>query len=333
MTKKIIGVILMVLVWSRASFAIEQKLYKLAVIFPGVVQDRDYNKIGYDAMKHVENVFGLETTYSLRVDVQTAEEVIKTHISNGFNIIWTHGAQYSNLITEICQNYPEVIFIIEGDDSPENTYPNVIVLGFSEYYKGFYVLGALAAKVSKTGHIGYIGGMELPYTYGEINAAWQAIHYYNPFAKLHYLYVGSFNEPLKTRLAAEALIAQSCDVLLSGVNLGNFGLFVAVKQAPHKVFFTTTCTDKSGYAPEQYLCSDVINYLPPLETILADIVKKGIRSGYYPFGWGEGKASYISFPIQNVSAELNAEIENIARNVATGRIVVDKITDELRVKN
>lgn len=331
MLKKQAGVILIAFIlWGNISLGAEP--HKLAAIFPGAIQDRDYNMIGYQAMMHVEKLFGIETAYSQRVSPENTEEAVRKHYSKGFDIIWTHGGQYNSLIMEICQKYPNAVFIIEGDEPLDTPYPNIIVLGGRDYHKSYYVLGALAAKLTKTGHVGYIGGIELPFTYGEINAVRQAVRRYQPRVRLHYLYVGDFNDPLNTRRVAEALIAQECDVLLSGVNLGNFGLFEAVKKARRKVFFTTTYTSKHGYAPDNYLCSDTVNYIPPIEQVVGDIIRQGIRSGYYPVSWGKGKARYINFPIHNISKALNDDIQNIAEQVGTGKIVVPKILEKIIVK-
>jgi len=331
MLKRQFGVILSIFIlWGNISLAAEQ--HKMAVIFPGAIQDRDYNMIGHQAMRHVESLFGMETAYSQRVSSEDAEEAISRHYVKGFKIIWTHGGQYNSLVMKISHKYPDAIFIIEGDEPMKTTYPNIIVLGGSEYHKSYYVLGALAAKLTKTGHVGYIGGIELPFTYGEINAASQAVRDYQPHVRLHFMHVGDFNDPLKTRLVAEALIAQKCDVLLSGVNLGNFGLFEAVRKAPRKVFFTTTYTSKHGYAPDRYLCSDIVNYIPPIEQVVRGIIRQGVRSGYYPVSWGEGKARYINFPIYNISKELNDDIRQIGEQVATGKITVSKILEKIIVK-
>ena len=303
--------------------------YKLAVIYPGAVQDKDYNIIGYQAMQHVGEKFGIRTGYTQRVAVSEARQAIRRHIDGGYNIIWTHGGQYNDLVIPLCREFPETIFIIEGDEPPETARPNLIVLGGRNYHKSYYVLGALAARLTRTGHVGYIGGLELPFTYGEINAAGQALRQYRPGARLHHLYAGDFNDPLRTRLVAEALIARGCDIFLSGVNLGNFGLFEAVRTAPRKVFFTTTYTSKSGYAPDHYLCSDQVSYLPPLEKAIGDILTGRVRSGYYPVEWGPDKARYISFPIRNISDRLNREIREIAEQVADGTIAVPKIPDRI----
>lgn len=301
----------------------------LAVIFPGSVQDRDYNSVGYTALQAAGQRFGLKTSDSQRVTVDGLEAAVKAHIARGAEIIWTHGGQYSGPVRRFCQRYPDCVFIIEGDEPWESYPPNLMVLGGRSYHKSYYVLGALAARLSRTGHIGYLGGMELPFAYGEINAAGQAIRAHNPELKLHYLYAGDFNDPLKGRMAAEVLIDQGCDVLLSGLNLANFGMFEAVKSAPRQVFFTTTYTSKSGYVPGHYLCSDRVNYLPPLAAALTDILENGRRSGYYPVRWGPDQARYISFPIRNVPDALNQTIRQIAQQVADGRIRVKKITDRI----
>jgi len=300
----------------------------LGVIFPGSIQDRDYNAIGHAAAETVKADLGIGTRYRQRVALADLETAVGGLESDGAKMIWTHGGQYSDRVLELCGDHPETVFVIEGDEPPSATPPNVMVLGGRSYHKSYYVLGALAARLTQTGRIGYIGGLELPFTYGEINAAWQAISAHDDQARLHHLYAGDFNDPLKTRLVAEALIDRGCDVLLSGVNLGNFGLFEAVRKAPRKVYFTTTYTRKSGYVPGHYLCSDIVDYVQPLTATITAYLN-GRRSGYYPVTWGEGRARYISFPIQNVPEILNDEIRRIASEVDAGQRKVLKITDRL----
>ena len=315
-------------IFGIGSGAIAADSLVLGVIFPGSIQDRDYNAIGHYAAERVKADLGIGTRYRQRVAVADLETAVEGLESDGAKMIWTHGGQYSDRVLALCGDHPETVFVIEGDEPLPETPPNVMVLGGRTYHKSYYVLGALAARLTRTGGIGYVGGIELPFTYGEINAAWQAISAYAPKTRLHYLYAGDFNDPLKTRLVAEALIDRGCDVLLSGVNLGNFGLFEAVRKAPRKVYFTTTYTRKSEYVPDHYLCSDIVDYVQPL-TATVTAYLKGRRSGYFPVTWGDGRARYISFPIQNVPEALNNEIRRIAAEVESGRREVKKITDRL----
>ena len=303
---------------------------KLAVVFPGSIQDADYNTIGYVAMQSVEKSFGIKTAYSQKVAVPDVQRVLEEYISDGYNLIWAHGAQFNGSVLRIASKYPKVTFIIEGDAALKKQLPNVYMIG-RDYFKGFYVLGVVASLKTKTNNIGYIGGLELPFTYGEMNAVYQAMQKYNPKAKLHYIYVGNFNDPLKTRQAAEALMGRGCDVLLSAVNLGNYGLYNAVKKAKKPVYFTGTYTTKKRYAPKHYLTSDLFNFIPPITKAINNI-NKGVRSGYFPMEFGEEKGRFVEFPVDNVSEKINNQAKEIALKIVSGEIKVIKNLKSLSFK-
>jgi basic membrane protein A and related proteins len=204
------------------------------------------------------------------------------------------------------------------------------VLG-RNYFYGFYVLGALAAHVTESNQVGYVGGLELPFTYGELNAVHQAIQEYNPDATLNYLYAGDFNDPTKARQVAETLISKGCDIIISAVNLGNYGLFKAVEAAEKPVWVTTTYTDKYQLAPDNHLTADLFFFTPPLLKAV-EMIESDTRSAYIPMEFGEGKGRYVKFPIDNVSKELSAKIQGIAEKVASGEIDVVKNLKSLDFK-
>ena len=300
----------------------EKPKFKMAAIFPGSIQDADYNTIGFVALQDVGKEYDLETAYSEKVAVPDAERVMKEYINEGYNIIWVHGAQFNGAATNIGDDYPDVTFILEVDAKPENLKPNFWYMD-RNFYTGFYVLGALAALKTETGKIGYIGGLELPFTRGEINAVKQAIKDLGSDAKLEYIYVGDFNDPVKTRQAAEGLISKGVDVILSSVNLGNYGLYNAVKEADRSVFITTKYTDKKVHAPDNYLTSDLFNFSVPLKEIVGKILN-GEKGGFTELKYGKGQARYTQFPISNVSEEINAKVQQIADDVESGKIKVIK---------
>jgi basic membrane protein A len=299
-----------------------QEFNKMAVIFPGSIQDADYNATGYVTMQDVKEELGMEVSYSERVAVPDASRVLSEYADAGYPIIWAHGAQFNNAVFEVAPKFPETAFIIEADAPLETDYDNVTVLE-RNYYPGFYVLGALATRVTETDHIGYIGGLELPFTYGEVNAIDQAIDTYKPEVQFSYIYVGDFNDTVKTRQAAESLISKGVDVIISGVNLGNYGLFRAVQNADRQVYITTTYTNKYNLAPEHHLTSDLFRYTPPVFKAI-DNIKNGETSAYIPMQYGADKARYLKIPVDNVSDEVNEWVKGIAEKVASGEIEVEK---------
>lgn len=301
--------------------------FRLAAIFPGSIQDADYNSIGFVALQNVGNKYGIKTAYSEKVAVPDAERVMKEYINEGYNIIWAHGAQFNGAALKIGGDYPDVTFIIEVDAKPEEMKPNFWYFD-RNYYLGFYVLGTLAGLKTQTGKVGYIGGLKLPFTRGEINALRQGIRDIGSDATLEYLYVGDFNDPLKTRQVAEALISKGVDVIISAVNLGNYGLYDAVKEADKPVYITTTYTDKKAQAPDNYLTSDLFNYNIPLNAAIGKTLA-GEKGGFIEMEFGKGKARYTQFPISNVSEEINAKVQKIADNVEAGKVNIVKDLSEI----
>lgn len=328
--KIIFALVLVAILTFTVFFAVsaaDKTQVKMAAVFPGSIQDADYNTIGYIALQEVGNKYGLEVSYSEKVAVPDAERVMKEYINAGYNVIWVHGSQFNGAANKIGDDYPNVTFIIEVDDTPAEMKANFWCMD-RNFYTGFYVLGALAALKTETDQIGYIGGLELPFTRAEINAIKQAIKDVGSDAKLEYIYVGDFNDPLKTRQAAEGFISKGVDVIISSVNLGNFGLYNAAKEAKKPVFITTKYTDKEAQAPNNFLTSDLFDFTVPVKEILGKVLD-GEKGGFILLEYGEGKARYAQFPINNVSEEIGAKVNQIAVDVASGKINIVKNLAEI----
>lgn len=300
---------------------------KFAAVLPGSIQDADYNTIGYVALQEAGQAHGAQTAYSEKVAVPDAERVLTEYCVAGFDIIWVHGSQFNGAAAKVGPEYPDVTFIIEVDSEPADKLPNFWYMD-RNFYTGFYVLGALAALTTETGQIGYIGGLELPFTRAEINAIRQAIRDVGSDAVLDYLYIGDFNDPVKTRQAAEGLIANGIDVIISSVNLGNYGLYNAAKDAGEGVYITTKYTDKTDLAPDNFLTSDLFDFKVPLTEILGRFID-GEKGGFLYLDYGEGLARATQFPIRNVSDAVNAQVREIATAVAAGEIDIARNQQEI----
>lgn len=296
----------------------EVEQVKFAAIFPGSIQDADYNTIGYVALQEAGQAHGAQTAYSEKVAVPDAERVLTEYCEAGFDIIWVHGAQFNGAANNVGPQYPDVTFVIEVDSEPADKAPNFWYMD-RNFYTGFYMLGAVAAAATQTQQIGYIGGLELPFTRAEINAARQAIRDVGSPAELSYLYVGDFNDPVKTRQAAESLISTGVDVIISSVNLGNFGLYNAVKEADTQVYITTKYTDKTDQAPDNFLTSDLFDFRVPLTDILGRFIA-GETNGFLYLDYGSGLARDTQFPIRNIRDDYNTRLQELAAQVEAGEV-------------
>ena len=299
----------------------------MAALFPGSIHDADYNTLGYIALQEAANKEGLKVSYTEKVAVSDAEKVIKNYIDSGYSIIWAHGAQFNDVVTKSAMKFKEVTFIMEIDEKVKEGLANIWYLD-RNYTAGFYVLGALIGMKSEAGKIGYIGGLKLPFTIGQVNAVKQALNELNTNVELIYEFTGDFNDPSKTASIAEKMIAEGVDVIISSVNLGNFGLYRVVNEAAGPVFITTTYTDKSMHVPDRYLTSDLFSFRDIITQIVHSIVQ-GQKGGKWKLEYGEGKSRHTQFPLHNVSNEIALKIREISKDIALGKITVDIRFDKI----
>lgn len=291
---------------------------KLAALMPGSIHDADYNTLGYLAVVKVKDEMGIETAFSEKVAVPDAERVMNEYINLGYNVIWAHGAQFNTALLKVAKERPNVIFIMETD-GPLTDQPTNVWIMDRNFPIGFYELGAIAALSTKTGKIGYIGGIDLPFSKAEVNAVLQSIRDVNPQVQLRYAWVGDFNDPVKARSLAESMIAEGVDFILSSVNLGNYGIIEAIRASGKPIYMTVKYTDKSSFAPQHIVTSYIYDFGVALMAILQEI-EKGKTTGYYKFEFGT--ACQVLYPLRNVAAEVENRAKEIGRALREGRIRV-----------
>ncbi|MEN8098207.1 MAG: BMP family protein [Chloroflexota bacterium] len=293
---------------------------RLAAIFPGVITDADYNTLGYIGVTEVQKEHGVEIAYSESVPVPDVDRVMREYIDDGFNIIFTHGGQFVSQTKDLAIEFPDIYFITEFDAPVDDAPDNFWVID-RNFHVGFYAIGATAAKLSQSGKIGYIGGLTLPFSYAEVHATEQAISDLGLDVELVSVWAGNFNDPTKARELADSMIADGVDVIMGSLNLGMFGLFEAVKGAEGSVLATAKYTDKANFAPGNYVTSLLYDWAGPLNAIVQKI-KDGETGGYYALGFDNGVA--LQLPLSNSPEGLQAEIEQIVKDIQSGDIEVVK---------
>lgn len=105
-----------------------------------------------------------------------------------------------------------------------------------------------------------------------------------------------------------------------------FGLFEAVKAGSGDVLVTAKYTDKSSYAPDNYLTSVLYDFSGPLTEIVSKTME-GETGGYYPLGFDTGVS--LQMPLANASPEVNEKVEQIIKDLEEGKIEVVKDTSPI----
>jgi basic membrane protein A and related proteins len=311
------------------TFTVPPDTFHLVAIFPGVVTDADFNTLGYIGINEVQRDLDIDTAYVENVAVYNADAIIRGYIMDGYNIVWTHGAQYIETTVDIAQHFPNVSFIAEGDEPVADPPANLWFID-RNFQVGFYLIGATAALSTTTGNIGYIGGERLPFTYAEVHAIEQAIRDLGKqdSTTLKAVWVGDFNDPTRARKFTEELLAQNVDFIMGSLNLGMFGAFEAVKAVPNKkILITAKYMDKSGFAPDQYVTSLLYDFSAPLKYIVQRI-SMGETGGYYALGFSAGESLQLSFT--NVDPGVEQTVKSLLDKIISGKIIVIEDTTPIQ---
>jgi basic membrane protein A len=292
---------------------------KVAALFSGATTDADYNALGLLALKQAEKDRGIKTAFSESVKVPDTERVMKEYLADGYNVIWTHGSQYFQATAKLAKQNPDVTFIGEFDDKPKEALPNVWVID-RNFHIAFYPIGILAGASTKSGKIGYVGGLSLPFSYSEVHAMRQALKDTGSSATINPVWTGDFNDPAKAQQITSQLLGQGDDVIVGSLNLGMVGAFQAVKGKPAGVVVTAKYTDKSQFDPTHYATSAVYDFAKPLNDMLTKIAA-GTRNGYYPLGFDAGVS--IQSP-KNVDPAVAQKVEQAVADIKSGKVTVVK---------
>jgi basic membrane protein A len=299
---------------------------KFAMIIPGSISDADYNMLAYHATQDLAKNLGIVAEYSEQVAVADASSVAVQYINRGFNIIAFHGGQYVANAEDLAKQYPNITFIAEsgGPDSKLTT-PNIWNIG-RRVYMTQYAYGVLAAKMTKTKKVAFLGGTKFANFISSINTIDQAIAATDPSVKLIYTFTGDQNDAVKGRQGAEALMSQGADFILIDLNGGCFGAIDGIKASPTPVFFASLYTDKSSLAPNNFTSSPIYDFSGVFSYIVNQ-VESGKTSGYYDMRPENG---IVLSPFYNVPADVQQQVKDVWGKVASGSLSL--VEDQSAIK-
>ena len=146
--------ILSSIIWSVSSAGIKVGL----VLDKGGKDDKSFNSSAYEgAMKAVKNL-GIELKYVEATDSNSLESLHRNFAQKKYDLIIGIGFAQADAVKKVSALFPETHFA-KVDGNVEG--PNIRTLLFQEH-EGSFLMGAAAAMKSKTGVVGFIGGMDIP---------------------------------------------------------------------------------------------------------------------------------------------------------------------------
>jgi basic membrane protein A and related proteins len=195
-----------------APAAAEDKL-KVGFIYVGPIGDFGWSYQHDQGRLAMVKALGdkVETTYLEKVpEGPDAERAIEQLARSGQKLIFTTSFGFMDATVKVAKKYPNLLFEHATGYKREKN----LATYSGRFYEGRYIQGLIAAKMSKSGVMGYIGSVPIPEVISGINATMIGAQTINPNIKVKIIWVGEWFNPGKEADAAKALIDQGADVIM-----------------------------------------------------------------------------------------------------------------------
>ena len=248
---------------------------KAAMLLPGSANDQSWNALGYSGLMKIK-AEGFSTAVSENVPDSDDATAMKDYAEQGYSIVLAHSGRFLSAAQQVGPDYPKVQFIIGGGASGQA--PNVMSIDYDNAQFGCQI-GVLAARMSKTGKVGGVYGLEgLPNIVAQAGGFRVCAKKTNPAITVTIVYVKDMEDAAAGKEAALALIANGADVLTGKLNAAQGGLVEAAREKG--VFVTGRSADMAPGA-EKYILTNLLEHWDSMYGAAAAQVQAGKLSGEF----------------------------------------------------
>lgn len=298
---------------------------KVAIVFDkGGKDDKSFNASAYAGAMEAKEKLGATLKYVEAPDANLFEPMLKDFAKKAdVDLIVAIGVSQSDAVKKISGLYPDKKFLIVDAEVKS---PNVSSALFQEH-EGSYLVGAMAVLKSKTGVVGFIGGMDIPlirrFQLG-YEAGAKAV---NPKAKVIVNYVGvtgdAWHNPAKAKELALAQISEKADVIFHAAGASGAGLFDAVEEKPG-TYAIGVDSNQNWVKSGKVLTSMLKRVDQAIFETVSDVANGKFKPGLRRFGLKDAGIDYAmdSHNESLVTPEMKKKVEALKADIIAGKIKV-----------
>lgn len=289
--------------------------------------DKSFNDAAWRGLERAKKELGLATETFEPTDGADRESAVRMLAARGVPLIFAIGFMFTDDVDRLAGEFPAVRFAcVDYALRPGKTpAANVLALRFKEE-EGSYLVGALAALVSKSGTVGFVGGMESPlikkfeagYRAGAVAA--------RPDATVLAAYAGStgdaFRNPARGKELALAQYARGAEVIYHASGSTGLGVFEAARTAGKLAIGVDS--DQAEEAPGHVLTSMVKRVDVAVFEAAKAWREGGAPSGVRELGLKDGGVDYV-YDEKNkalIPDAVRAKVEALREKIVKGEIKV-----------
>ncbi|MDX9915935.1 MAG: BMP family ABC transporter substrate-binding protein, partial [Sphaerochaeta sp.] len=233
------------------------------------------------------------------------------------------GFMIKDAVAVAAELYPNVNFaLVDG----EVDLPNVACLLFKEE-QGAFLVGVIAAKMTKTNIVGFVGGMSSPST-NKFEVGYRAgVRAVDPDIKVLISYTGTFADPAKGQEQAIPQYAQGADIIFHAAGMTGLGVINAAKSLDKYVIGIDI--DQNYLAPDHVITSAIKRVDAAVYSEVKKLVDGTFTGGFQVYGIKEGGMDYADSTSKHCPPEVIAVVESVKARIASGEFTPPATYEEL----
>jgi basic membrane protein A and related proteins len=290
-----------------------QEKLKVGFIYVGPVGDMGYSYQHDVGRKEIEAKFKdkIDTSFLENVNEgPDAERSIEQLVRTGHKLIFTTSFGFMDATAKVAKKYPNVMFEhATGYKRDKN-----LATYSGRFYEGRYIQGVIAAKMSKSGTLGYIGSFPIPEVVSGINATILGAQSVRPDIKVKIIWVNTWYDPGKEAAAARALADQGADVLMQHTDSA-----AAMQLANERgVYAFGQDSDMIKFGPKSQLTAIVENWGPYyVDRVQLALDNKWASSDF----WGGLSSKLVHMaPYTNMPPDVKKLAEDAEAAISSGKL-------------
>ena len=281
--------------------------------------DKSFNEAAYVGMENWKRETGKQYLEFEIANESQREQAIRRMAEKGASPIIGVGFSQASAIEKVAKEFPKLNFVIV--DMVVGL-PNVQSVVFKEQ-EGSFLVGAMAAIASKTGKVGFVGGMDIPLIRRFECGYEQGAKFANPKAEVFANMTGTtgaaWNDPTRGGELAKAQFAKGADVVFAAAGGTGVGVYQAAKDSGKLAIGVDS--NQNHLQPGTMLTS----MLKRVDVAVYN-VSKSFAPGVTVLGLKEGGVDYAidANNAKLVTADMKKRVDAAKADIISGKI---KVTD------
>ena len=309
---------------------------RAAEVVPGLLYDmggkfdKSFNQAAYNGAEKFKRETGIAYLEFEPATEAQREQALRNMVRRGANIVVAVGFSQTSAIEAAAGEFPDVKFtLIDGVVEA----PNVQSIVFKEH-EGSFLVGMLAAMASKTGKVGFVGGMDVPlirkfacgYEHGVRHADADAEVLVNMTGNTP----AAWNDPTKGGELARSQFDRGADVIFAAAGSTGLGVYQAAKDSGKLAIGVDS--NQNHLHPGTMLSSMVKRVDVAVEEVYRSVMNGSWQPGFKVLGLKEDGVAWALDDNNRslVTAEMEAKLTAAKDGIVAGEIVVPDYMAENR---